>query len=95
MTPEKLYAKYPHIILGSIQRVPVGEKILCGKNDIIISKGTICIIRCATAGAIPVCRGTRMINTCEAYDVKQCRACQKYLINNRRRKRRLEKRDSK
>lgn len=82
------YSLYPHIMPGSIERVPEGTRIQCGKDDEIISHGTICVIKCATDGAIPGCRKTRVINLQDAKQVKQCRHCLRYLSNLRRRQKR-------
>ena len=81
MTHEEIYKKYPHIVPGSIESIARGKKIMCGKNDPIISHGIVCIIKCATDGVIPGCRKTRMINIQDASQVKQCRACIRYLHN--------------
>jgi len=92
------YKKYPHIIPGSIEKVPVGKKILCGKlgkkDDILISRGMICVIRCATDGAISVCRKTRIVNLQDVRQVKQCKACVRYLHNMKKRWRRIEAKES-
>jgi len=88
-----IYTKYPYIVPGSIEKIPPGTKILCGKDDILISKGVICVIKCATDGAITTCRKTRIINIQDASQVKQCKACIKYLHNMKRRLRRMEKKE--
>jgi hypothetical protein len=85
MKPEQLYKKYPHIIPGSIEKTERGKIISCGKNETLLSHGTICVIKCATDGMISNCRRTRIINTSDAKQVKQCRACLKYLKDTRRR----------
>jgi hypothetical protein len=85
MSYEELYKKYPHIVLGSIQQTPKGKVILCSKDDKIVSHGLVCIIKCATDGAVAACRKTRMINIQDAKQVKQCKTCIKYNHNLRRR----------
>jgi len=96
---KSLYDKYPHIIPGSIERVAPGTRILCGKfckkDDVLISRGVICVIRCATDGAIVICRKTRIVNVQDVGQVKQCKACSRYLHNMKRRWRRIEAQESK
>lgn len=85
-----LYKKYPHIIKGSIEEVPKGKEIVCGKNDKIVSHGKICVIKCSEFKESS-CLKTRIINIQDAKQVNMCKACTRRLRNSRRRKRRNSK----
>lgn len=85
MNDEQIYRKYPHIVPGSIECIPNGRVIKCGKDNIIISHGKVCVIKCQTDGSIPGCHKTRIINIQDARQVKFCKYCTKYLRNLRKR----------
>jgi len=81
----ELYQKYPHVLPGSIETTSVDKKIAVGKDEYLISKGRICVIRCAYADCFQHCQKTRIINLQDAKQVKHCNTCVKYMRNLRRR----------
>lgn len=89
MTNEELYKEYPHIIPGSIEEIPRGQIIVCGKNDKIKSHGRICVINCSGFELNPKCLKTRIINTQDLHQVTKCKECVRIERNTRRRLRRM------
>jgi hypothetical protein len=87
MNNNELYKKYPHIMDGSIEEVPRGQVVLCGKNTKIISHGKIAIIKCLDKES-PGCLKTRIINIQDAEQSKYCVVCTRRRRNTRRRLRR-------
>lgn len=84
MTDIELYNKYPHIVKGSIELVPKGQEIICGKDIKIISHGKIAVIKCSNHDA-PYCLKTRVINIQDIKQTTLCTACTRRLRNKRRR----------
>ncbi len=84
-----MYKKYPSILPGSIEKVPKGQTVSCGKNHQIKSKGVICIIKCIEAEFNPRCLKTRVINVQDVKQVTRCTAC----IKNKKRMSRKFKED--
>jgi hypothetical protein len=86
MKNEKIYAKYPHIIKGSIESVQKGTIIKCGKNHELTSHGKICVIKCADIEITQGCKKTRIINIQDAKQVTRCKFCTRNRRNIRRRR---------
>ena len=86
MKEDDLYAKYSHIIPGSIEYVPKGVVVQAGKNQKIVSHGRICVIKCADADTASDCLKTRIINVQDARQTMRCKICVRRERNIRRRK---------
>ena len=85
MLLNELYDKYLNIVPMSIQNVPKGQMVSCGRDDKITSLGAICIIKCMNADFSPVCTKTRIINIQELGIVTKCKQCLRAEHNLKRR----------
>lgn len=80
-----LYKKYPNVLPGSIEEVPYGKKVMCGKDHTIASQGRICVIKCLEADFSIGCMKTRIININDLAVTKRCVVCVRLAANMRRR----------
>lgn len=78
------YARYPHVVKGSVREPNAGDKKILGAK----CHGKVCTIKCVDTG------GTRVINTQDAFQVKRTVEAQRKYMKQRRADRRAAKRQT-
>jgi len=77
----EFYAKYKHVVPGSVKELEVGTKV----DGVVVAHGRICQIKCVETGKL------RTINVQDAFQVKYCAEVQAQKARDRASSRRKAK----